>query len=68
VRLIEQLTQEQRGTKVLVTHNIFQARRLATRVGLLLDGDLIEVAPVERFFESPQDARTAAFLSGDLVY
>jgi len=72
VRLIESLIREQHNeygaTVVLVTHNVFQARRLSTRVGLLLDGELIEVAPTETFFNHPQDARTAAFVSGDLVY
>ncbi|RPJ01975.1 MAG: phosphate ABC transporter ATP-binding protein [Chloroflexi bacterium] len=72
VRLIEDLVREQNlqaGTSIiLVTHNIFQARRLATRVALLLDGQLIEVAPSETFFSHAADPRTAAFISGDLVY
>jgi tungstate transport system ATP-binding protein len=55
-------------TIVLVTHNIFQARRLADRVGLLLEGCLIEIAEVERFFEAPHDPRTAAFVRGEMVY
>jgi tungstate transport system ATP-binding protein len=72
VKLIETLICEQRRdfdtTIILVTHNIFQARRLATRVGLLLDGELVEVAPTETFFTSPSDPRTSAFVSGDMVY
>jgi tungstate transport system ATP-binding protein len=72
VRLIEDLIREQHDTYnttiVLVTHNVFQARRLATHVGLLLDGELIEVAPADTFFTAPQDPRAAAFVSGDLVY
>jgi tungstate transport system ATP-binding protein len=53
---------------VLVTHNVFQARRLASRAGLLLEGKVVEVAPVEPFFESPRDPRTAAFVRGEMVY
>jgi tungstate transport system ATP-binding protein len=71
VRLIEDIVRqlnEAGTTVVLVTHNIFQARRLAHRVGLLLEGRLIEVAPVETFFENPQDPRTRAFVSGEMVY
>jgi len=72
VRLIEKLVREQHSrygtTIVLVTHNIFQARRLATRVALLLEGRLVECAPTEAFFNAPQDPRTADFISGDLVY
>jgi tungstate transport system ATP-binding protein len=71
VSLIERLVREQNAdsatTTVLVTHNVLQARRLATRVAFLLEGALVEVAPTEQFFNAPRDARTSAFLSGDLV-
>ncbi len=72
VRLIEESIQtfnRERGTTlVLVTHNVFQARRLAHRVALLLEGRIVEVADVETFFESPTDSRTAAFVRGEMVY
>jgi len=72
VGLIESIVRAQnreRGTTVvLVTHNVFQARRLASRAGLLLEGKVVEVAPVEPFFESPRDPRTAAFVRGEMVY
>jgi tungstate transport system ATP-binding protein len=72
VQLIEEIIRQQHQdhgrTIVLVTHNIFQARRLATRVGLLLNGILVEIAPTEEFFSLPTDSRTAAFVSGEYVY
>jgi tungstate transport system ATP-binding protein len=72
VRIIETLLREQieqfKATVVMATHNMFQAKRLASRVALLMDGELIEIAPVEQFFDSPQDQRTAAYVSGDLIY
>jgi len=72
VRLIEELLVDQNErfgtTIVIVTHNIFQARRLADRVGLVYEAKLIEIAPTEAFFESPQDERTRAFSSGNLIY
>jgi tungstate transport system ATP-binding protein len=72
VRLIEALIrdhhQRNRTTIILVTHHIFQARRLADRVGLMLDGELIEVAASRDFFEQPSDPRTAGFISGELPY
>lgn len=72
VRLIEALIREQHQiygtTIILVTHNIFQAQRLATRTALILDGELVEVAPSDEFFNTPRDPRTAEFISGDLVY
>jgi tungstate transport system ATP-binding protein len=66
--IVRSLNERQGTTIVLVTHNVFQARRLAHRVGLLLEGRIVEVAETESFFESPQDARTKAFVRGEMVY
>jgi tungstate transport system ATP-binding protein len=61
--------QRQLGTTVIwATHNLFQAKRRATRVALLLDGQLVEVACTPEFFETPHDPRTARFISGEMVY
>jgi len=72
VGLIEEIVRTQNRaqgtTLVLVTHNIFQARRLAQRVALMLEGRLIEVADVDRFFQDPDDPRTRAFVRGEIVY
>ena len=72
VAFIERVLREEneaRGTTmVLVTHNIFQARRLAHRTMLLLAGRVVEIAPTETFFEAPAQEVTAAFLRGEFVY
>jgi len=72
VRLIETLLREQHErygtTLIMVTHNVFQAKRIATRVGLMLEGELVEIAPPTDFFDAPRDPRTSAFISGDLIY
>ena len=71
IKLIEQIVMDANAagtTVVIVTHNIFQARRLANRVGLLLEGKLIEIGETETFFERPERAETGAFLRGELVY
>jgi tungstate transport system ATP-binding protein len=66
--IVEKLNREQGTTLVLVTHNVFQAKRLAHRVALMLEGNIVEVADVEKFFEDPADPRTSAFVRGDMVY
>jgi len=66
--IVTRLNRESGTTIVLVTHNVFQARRLAHRAGLLLDGCLIESGAVSQFFAEPTDPRTAAFVRGDMVY
>jgi tungstate transport system ATP-binding protein len=72
VALVEEAVlhhQRERGTTVVwATHNLFQARRVAHEVGLMLDGQLIEQLPTEAFFESPQDPRTRDFVQGKMVY
>ncbi len=69
VGMIEEIIRGHESTTVvLVTHNIFQAKRLADRVGLLLGGKLIELLPTERFFNDPIDPRTRSFINGEMVY
>jgi tungstate transport system ATP-binding protein len=67
-KIIHQVNRENNTTVVLVTHNDFQARRLADRVAFLLAGKLVEVADVGAFFDSPADGRTRAFVNGEMVY
>lgn len=66
--MISRVNREQAMTVVIVTHNIFQARRLADRVGLLLGGKLVEVGDTADFFDNPQQLETDAFVKGDIVY
>lgn len=66
--IVRALNRERGTTIVVVTHNVFQARRLAHRVGLILEGRLVEVGEAKAFFEAPQDARTQAFIEGKMVY
>jgi ABC-type phosphate transport system ATPase subunit len=43
-------------------------KRIADRVGILLNGELIEVNSKERIFAAPGDARTKAFVNGEMIY
>lgn len=66
-RMIQQLRSERVCALLVVTHNVFQARRLADRVVMLHAGRLIEVAEADAFFDHPGDPRSAAFVRGELV-
>ena len=72
IGLIERLVAEAHGetdmTIVWVTHDIFQARRVASRVAFLLGGRLVETADAATFFSAPATKQAAAFLRGELVY
>lgn len=66
--LIKRIRSDHGTTIVIATHNIPQVRRIADRVGILLNGELIEVNSIEGIFTSPHDERSAAFLKGEMVY
>ncbi len=72
VALVESLLADERSrrpmTVVWATHHLFQARRVADRVMLLLDGRNVETQATESFFETPSEARTAAFVRGEMIY
>lgn len=65
---IETLIREQAAasTVVLVTHNLFQVRRLADHAAFLYDGRLIEAGTAREILNAPHDDRTAAFISGEM--
>ncbi|MBI4285373.1 MAG: phosphate ABC transporter ATP-binding protein [Chloroflexi bacterium] len=53
-------------TIIIVTHILRQARRLADYVVFLYLGQLVEHGPAKAIFESPQEARTKAYISGEI--
>ena len=65
-RTIEQLLMrlKEQYTVVIVTHDLFQARRIADDCLLLLNGQLWEQGPAEDFFFHPSRAETQDYLSG----
>jgi tungstate transport system ATP-binding protein len=67
-RSITALHQEHGTTIVIATHNLHQARRLAARTAMLLDGDVIEASQTACVLDHPADERTRAFVHGDMVY
>jgi tungstate transport system ATP-binding protein len=67
-KTIRHFQQKHHMTTVWATHNLFQARRVAGRTALLLNGQLVEVAATEKFFTDLSDPRTADFVQGRMVY
>jgi tungstate transport system ATP-binding protein len=55
-------------TMVMATHNLGQAKRLATRVIYLEGGRLVVDLPVERFFNESLPQEAAQFLKGELPW
>lgn len=50
-------------TMVVVTHEMGFARQVADRVVFMDQGEIVEIAPPEQFFNNPQEERTKQFLS-----
>jgi phosphate transport system ATP-binding protein len=53
-------------TVVVVTHILRQAKRIADYVVFLYLGEVVEHGPAARVFDSPGDARTRAYLTGEI--
>jgi tungstate transport system ATP-binding protein len=52
-------------TIVMSTHNLAQAKRLASHVVFLSEGRQVEHSTAARFFTSPRSSEAAAFLEGE---
>jgi ABC-type phosphate transport system ATPase subunit len=65
---IEKNLKQFRGTVVIVTHNLFQAQRIANRVAVLVNGKIIETGETTSLFASPTNTQTVDFLSGKMVF
>ena len=55
-------------TMMIVTHEMGFARRVADRVIFMDQGQIIETAPPDDFFERPQSARLQSFLGQLLTH
>ncbi len=49
---------------ILVTNNVKQAARASDRTAFFLFGELIELAPTEELFTTPENPKTADYISG----
>ncbi len=70
--IIEKVLKDFQGqaeaTIIFVTHNVFQAKRLADRAYLLIQGRVIEQGEGKDFFQNPDSELTKGFLGGEIVY
>tara|TARA_R110000796_G_scaffold99596_5_gene207873 strand:- start:14980 stop:15696 length:717 start_codon:yes stop_codon:yes gene_type:complete len=70
VKEIEGLLQaaHRAGTRiVMATHDLGQARRLATEILFLFKGRIHEVGPAPQTFDAPQTSEFKSFLNGDIL-
>ncbi|MFW9995270.1 MAG: ATP-binding cassette domain-containing protein [Candidatus Odinarchaeota archaeon] len=65
---IKRFKEVERGTVIIVTHNFFQAQRIADRTAILINGQVVEVNKTGLLFHSPENSITADFLSGKMIF
>ena len=53
---------------VMATHNLTQARRIADQIVHIYNGQIVEAAETEAFFENPKSDVSRRFVSGELEF
>jgi tungstate transport system ATP-binding protein len=65
---ITKIKEQNRMMIIMVTHNIFQAQRLADRVLFMYEGRIVDHGTNREFFEKPKHERAYKFITGQMVY
>lgn len=65
---IQTMNKEKGTTVIMVTHNLFQAKRIASHVAFLYEGNLVEWGEAAPFFNAPENPQTKDFLEGKIIY
>lgn len=55
---------KEKYTIVIVTHNLFQAKRISDYTGFFFQGELVEFDRTDKIFASPNDERTRKYIEG----
>lgn len=63
IALLRRLQRELNLTYLFITHDLSLVRNLATRVGVMYLGRLVEIGPTERLFSEPRHPYTRSLLS-----
>jgi len=65
--LLAYIIREQRTTVVMATHDMTQGQRLADRIGVLMNGRLLQVGHPNDVFSSPESKELAEFVGVDNI-
>jgi tungstate transport system ATP-binding protein len=65
---IKDINKKYGTTVIIITHNLYQAKRLSNKAAFMLDGELIEAGNIKKIFESPEDQKTKDFISGNMIF
>ncbi len=60
--VLAHIIQEQKTTIVMATHDMSQGQRLASRIGVLMNGEILQVGSPIDIFSSPENKEMAEFV------
>lgn len=60
--VLHNVVEEKKVAIVMATHDMVQGQQLASRIGVLLDGELMQVGSPGEIFSSPKSQRVAEFV------
>lgn len=66
--MITRLARTKSITVVMVTHNVFQARRITDHVIFINQGRVVEMGSAEKIFTAPENENTRLFVEGKMIY
>ncbi|MFC2067941.1 ABC transporter ATP-binding protein [Chloroflexota bacterium] len=61
-QVIHDVIKEKKVTVIMATHDMVQGQQLATRIGVLLEGSLMQVGNPSEIFSSPESQKVAEFV------
>jgi tungstate transport system ATP-binding protein len=65
---IDHYRTNEKGTVIIVTHNLFQARRITNKILFLMNGQIVEYGKTSDLFSKPERKETSDFLSGNTIF
>jgi microcin C transport system ATP-binding protein len=65
LKLLKELQQELGMAMLMITHDLNIVRRMADKVCVMLQGEIVEQGPVEKIFERPQHPYTKKLLAAE---
>ncbi len=66
--LLKRLRDSSNLTIIMVTHNMFQAKRIADQTIYIEDGRIVEAGDTQLIFSNPEHEKTRQFITGEYIY
>lgn len=66
-RILAHVIREQKTTVVMTTHDMVQGQRLANRIGVLMDGRILQMGSPADIFHAPESREVAEFVGVDNI-